>query len=107
MSLGVLTALLVADVLVATALIIATLAGTAGGHLFQRPLGGAIVGALFPMLYVLSVEVVADVGHRAGWPTGNATTMGVESVALVQLFNGLGWPLEGILGVGDFLQHPA
>ncbi len=33
-------------------------------------LRGAIVGALFPILYVLSVEVVAHVGHRAGWPTG-------------------------------------
>ena len=55
---------------VALALIISALLGTAVGHLKGRRLRGAIVGGLLPVLYVLSIEVVAHVGHRAAWPTG-------------------------------------
>ncbi len=51
-------------------LIVAALAGTAGGHLFRRRVCGAIIGAIFPVLYVLSIEVAAHVGRRAAWPTG-------------------------------------
>jgi hypothetical protein len=58
------------DAPVAVALIIAALAGTAGGHLIRRRVCGAIVGAIFPVLYVLSIEVVSHVGHRAAWPKG-------------------------------------
>jgi hypothetical protein len=58
------------DAPVAVALIIAALAGTAGGHLIRRRVCVAIVGAIFPVLYVLSIEVVSHVGHRAAWPTG-------------------------------------
>jgi hypothetical protein len=58
------------DAPVAVALIISALLGTAGGYLVRRPLRGAIVGVLFPVLYVLSIEVVSHVGHRAAWPTG-------------------------------------
>jgi hypothetical protein len=36
----------------------------------QRRVRGAIVGVIFPILYVLSIEVVAHVGHWAAWPTG-------------------------------------
>ena len=55
---------------VALASITSVLVGTAGGHLVRRRLRGAIVGGLFPLLYVLSIEVVSHVGHRAAWPTG-------------------------------------
>jgi hypothetical protein len=58
------------DAPVALALIISALLGTAGGHFVRRRLRGAIVGGLFPVLYVLSIEVCAHVGHRAAWPTG-------------------------------------
>jgi len=58
------------DAPVALALIVSALLGTAGGHLVRRRLLGAIVGGLFPVLYVLSIEVVSHVGHRAAWPTG-------------------------------------
>jgi hypothetical protein len=58
------------DAPVALALIISAVLGTAGGHFVRRRLRGAIVGGLFPVLYVLSIEVVSHVGHRAAWPTG-------------------------------------
>jgi hypothetical protein len=58
------------DAPVALALIISALLGTAGGYIVRRRLRGAIVGGSFPVLYVLSIEVSAHVGHRAAWPTG-------------------------------------
>ncbi len=58
------------DAPVALTLIISAFLGTAVGHLVRRRLRGAIVGGLLPVLYVLSIEVAAHVGHRAAWPTG-------------------------------------
>jgi hypothetical protein len=58
------------DAPVALALIISSLLGTAVGYFVGRRLRGAIIGGLLPVLYVLSIEVVAHVGHRAGWPRG-------------------------------------
>jgi hypothetical protein len=58
------------DAPIVVALIITGLLGLAGGNLIRRRLRGAIVGAVFPVLYVLSIEVASHVGHRAGWPTG-------------------------------------
>lgn len=58
------------DAPVAVVLIIAALFGAALGHIFRRRLRGAIVGALLPVLYLLSIEVLLHVGHRAGWPSG-------------------------------------
>jgi hypothetical protein len=54
----------------ALALIASILLGIAGGYLVRLRLRGAILGGLLPVLYVLSIEVAAHVGHRAGWPAG-------------------------------------
>ena len=54
----------------ALVLITSFLLGAACGHLIRHPLRGAILGGLLPVLYVLSIEVAAHVGHRAGWPAG-------------------------------------
>ncbi|WP_435018664.1 hypothetical protein TA3x_000648 [Tundrisphaera sp. TA3] len=50
--------------------IVSLLLGIVGGCLVRRRLCGAILGGLLPILYVLSIEVAAHVGHRAGWPAG-------------------------------------
>jgi hypothetical protein len=54
----------------ALASIASILLGIAGGYLVRFRLRGAILGGLLPVLYVLSIEVAAHVGHRAGWPAG-------------------------------------
>lgn len=54
----------------ALVLITSFLLGAACGHLVRHRLRGSILGGILPVLYVLSIEVAAHVGHRAGWPAG-------------------------------------
>ncbi len=59
------------DGVVAMLLIATTSAGAFVGWTVGAPRRGALFGMVLPVFYVLSIQVVEHIGHRAGWP-GNS-----------------------------------
>ncbi|HEV7221147.1 MAG TPA: hypothetical protein VGN42_00500 [Pirellulales bacterium] len=61
------------DAIVAMLLIAAASAGAFAGWIVGLPGRGALFGVVAPIFYVLSIQVVEHVGHRAGWPGSSWT----------------------------------
>ncbi|HEV3341395.1 MAG TPA: hypothetical protein VG125_13585 [Pirellulales bacterium] len=57
-----------ADAVIAVILLATTACGALAGWVLRRPLRGAMLGALLPVAYVLSIPVVEHLGRRARWP---------------------------------------